>query len=74
MEGKHAKRLRDELLTPISRMRPPLKKQTERVRDFCIQRGYSWDASAARHVVGQQEYYDDLLARYLGWGRVRSGD
>ncbi|GBF94849.1 hypothetical protein Rsub_08021 [Raphidocelis subcapitata] len=48
----------------------PLNEWRAKVRDFCIQRGYPWATSAARHVCGEQEYYEDLLASYRAWARI----
>ncbi|KAI8462738.1 MAG: FAM91 N-terminus-domain-containing protein [Monoraphidium minutum] len=48
----------------------PAGEWRAKVREFCIQRGYPWSGSAARNACGQQEYYEDLLARYKAWGRI----
>ena len=53
-----------------SKAPPALTLPRGRVRELCVQRGYPWATSAARHVSGQQDYYEELLAKYKSWGRV----
>ncbi|GLC36568.1 hypothetical protein PLESTM_000461100 [Pleodorina starrii] len=41
-----------------------------KVKEHCIQRGLPWATSLACTVMGQQEYYDELLRCYKAWMRL----
>eukprot|EP00879_Flechtneria_rotunda_P029146 GHRR01031420.1.p1 GENE.GHRR01031420.1~~GHRR01031420.1.p1 ORF type:complete len:105 (+),score=22.23 GHRR01031420.1:732-1046(+) len=48
----------------------PLAEWTARVREICIQQGLAWNVSMATTVCSEQEYYEELVRKYKGWGRV----
>ena len=44
-----------------------------RVKEHCIQRGFSWNDSLASTSCAEAEYYEDLLRFYRYNYRVRGG-
>ena len=44
-----------------------------RVKEHCIQRGFSWNDSLASTSCAEAEYYEDLLRFYRYNYRVRKG-
>eukprot|EP00879_Flechtneria_rotunda_P023299 GHRR01024648.1.p1 GENE.GHRR01024648.1~~GHRR01024648.1.p1 ORF type:complete len:247 (+),score=73.57 GHRR01024648.1:732-1472(+) len=48
----------------------PLAEWTARVREICIQQGLAWNVSMATTVCSEQEYYEELVRKYKGWGRL----
>ena len=43
---------------------------SRRVREYCVQRGFSWAGSAARTICAEQDYYEELVRFYRGAKRV----
>ncbi|GIL62622.1 hypothetical protein Vafri_16817 [Volvox africanus] len=62
-------RVYDDLPPRIKNTITPNEWKT-RVKEHCIQRGLPWATSLACTVMGQQEYYDDLLRCYKSWMRL----
>ncbi|GLI62242.1 hypothetical protein VaNZ11_004837 [Volvox africanus] len=62
-------RVYDDLPPRIKNMITPNEWKT-RVKEHCIQRGLPWATSLACTVMGQQEYYDELLRCYKSWMRL----
>ena len=46
---------------------------SRRVKEHCIQRGFSWNDSLASTSCAEAEYYEDLLRFYRYNYRVRGG-
>ncbi|GFR50721.1 hypothetical protein Agub_g12978, partial [Astrephomene gubernaculifera] len=62
-------RVYDDLPPRIRSLISPNEWRT-RVKEHCIQRGLPWATSLACTVMGQQEYYEDLLKSYKAWMRL----